>query len=94
MGEDTITFIMEVPADQIDAITAEIESKNPAADSITINGLFYEWVGCEELVSDLSEAAPPGPVVIIPTLSQWGMIFATVILGILAVHRLRKKASE
>jgi len=40
---------------------------------------------------------PPGgdgPLVIIPTLSQWGMIFATIILGMFAVLRLRRKASE
>jgi len=36
----------------------------------------------------------PGPIVIIPTLSQWGMIFATIILGMFAVLRLRRKASE
>lgn len=37
---------------------------------------------------------PSGPIVIIPTMGQWGMIFATIILGIFAVIRLRRKVSE
>jgi len=35
-----------------------------------------------------------GGVVVIPTMTQWGMIFATIILGMFAVIRLRRKASE
>jgi len=40
------------------------------------------------------EAPPSGPIVIIPTMGQWGMIFAAIILGMFAVIRLRRKASE
>jgi len=42
------------------------------------------------------EAPPPsGPVVIIPTMGQWGMVIASVILGFFAIIRLRRiKDSE
>ena len=32
-----------------------------------------------------------GPVTIIPTMGQWGMIFASIILGIFAVVALRRR---
>jgi hypothetical protein len=31
---------------------------------------------------------PPGPTVIVPTMGQWGMIIASVVLGFFAVLRL------
>ena len=34
---------------------------------------------------------PSGPIVIIPTMGQWGMIFASIILGIFAVVALRRR---
>jgi len=38
------------------------------------------------------EAPPPsGPIVIIPTMGQWGMIIATILLGFFAVFALRKR---
>ena len=39
---------------------------------------------------------PPseGPTVIIPTLSEWGMIIATILLGFAAVLRFRKRDTE
>ena len=33
---------------------------------------------------------PSGPTVIIPTMGQWGMIIASVILGFFAIIRLRR----
>ncbi|NIS10044.1 MAG: IPTL-CTERM sorting domain-containing protein [Candidatus Dadabacteria bacterium] len=35
-----------------------------------------------------------GPIVIVPTLSQWGMIFAVLIIGLFAVISLRRKESN
>ena len=54
------------------------------------------WDGlCVEEATDLcGSECVAGPVVIIPTMGQWGMIFATIILGMFAVIRLRRKASE
>jgi len=38
---------------------------------------------------------PSGPIVIIPTMGQWGMVIASVILGFFAIIRLRRvKDSE
>ena len=34
---------------------------------------------------------PSGPLVIIPTMGQWGMIFASIILGVFAVIALRRR---
>jgi len=55
-----------------------------------------ETVECMDAIAFVPpEPEPPsGPIVIIPTMSQWGMIFATIILGMFAVLRLRRKASE
>ena len=33
---------------------------------------------------------PSGPVVVIPTMGQWGMVIASVILGFFAIIRLRR----
>jgi len=35
-----------------------------------------------------------GPVVIIPTMGQWGMIIATIILGFFAVYALRRRTES
>jgi len=34
---------------------------------------------------------PSEPIVIIPTLGQWGMILVTIILGLFAVLKLRRR---
>lgn len=41
-----------------------------------------------------SPSPTPTPLVIIPTMGQWGMIFLTIILGVLAVIGLRRKGSQ
>jgi len=55
-----------------------------------------ETVECLDAIAFVPpEPEPPsGPIVIIPTMGQWGMIFAAIVLGMFAVIRLRKKASE
>ena len=82
---DTLVFAMAVPQDQIVAIAAEIASKNPAADDITIDGLTYVWEDCEELVSQLIVNEP------IPTLSQWGLIAMVAILGLVGFMVIRRR---
>ncbi|MEM7009724.1 MAG: IPTL-CTERM sorting domain-containing protein [Thermodesulfobacteriota bacterium] len=82
---DTIIFAMNVPSNQLSEITAEIESKNPSADSIIINGLFYEWVDCEELVPELVAGSA------IPTLSQWGLIATAGLLGTIGFIVIRRR---
>lgn len=83
-GFDTITFAMAVPDDLLVFLTSQILQLEPAGDSITINGLFYEWVDCELLVADLTGGAPV-PVRPIPTLSEWGLIAMAGVIGIVGV---------
>jgi len=45
----------------------------------------------EELCGNECVEPPSGPVVIIPTMGQWGMIFASIILGIFAVFAIRRR---
>ena len=45
----------------------------------------------EEQPDSCSETETAGPTVIVPTMSQWGMIFASLILGIAAVITLRRR---
>jgi len=48
-----------------------------------------------ELCGDLCPDIPQGPIVIVPTLNEWGLIFTALIIGIYAVIRLKtKKGSE
>ena len=37
---------------------------------------------------------PSGPIVIIPTMGQWGMIIATIFLGFFAVFALRRRTES
>lgn len=53
---------------------------------------FFEWdaqcVGeAEELCGTLCGGSG-GPVVIVPTMGQWGMIFASIILGLIGIFAL------
>lgn len=84
---DTIVFEMAVPTNQLAEITALIESKDPAGDSIIINRLFYEWTNCEDLVADLQ----PGFISPVPTLSQWGLIAMAGLIGVVGFMVMRKK---
>jgi len=84
---DTIIFAMAVPTSQLEEITAQIESKDPAGDNITINNLFYQWEDCEELVPQLTGVFST-PV---PTLSEWGLIFMAGLLGIAGYMVMRRR---
>jgi len=53
-----------------------------------------ETVECLDAIAFVPPEPPSGPIVIIPTMGQWGMIFAAIILGMFAVIRLRRKVSE
>lgn len=49
-------------------------------------------IGAYELIpSDEPPLPPSGPIVIIPTMGQWAMIFTSIILGLFAVIILRRK---
>lgn len=71
--------------------TTDLETINTTDGSLTTIG---DLPDCFDglIFSPLPQES--GPLVIIPTLSQWGMIFAAIILGMFAVLRLRRKASE
>lgn len=57
------------------------------------SGFFVEGVECSEISCPFVPPTdePSGPTVIVPTIGQWGMILATIILGLFAVLRLRKR---
>ncbi len=61
---------------------------------------IFEWDDicvdeANELCGDLCPDIPQGPIVIVPTLNEWGLIFTALIIGIYAVLRLKtKKGSE
>ena len=86
-GDDTIVFAMQVPTNQLEDITALIESKDPADDRIVINRLLYVWENCEELVPQLQ----PGFISPVPTLSQWGLIATAGLLGIIGFLVIRRR---
>ena len=84
---DTIVFEMAVPSDEVDAVNAEIATKNPAGDSIVINGLLYQWIDCDELVPQVVGGFSTS----VPTLSQWGLIAMAGILGIVGLMVIRRR---
>ena len=88
-GFDTIVFFMDVPEDLLPLVSSQIAAANPSADSITINGLSYEWRDCELLVNEL--VGVPNPVRPIPTLSEWGLIAMAALIGIVSLFAVRKK---
>jgi hypothetical protein len=58
-GVDILRFEFSVPDDAaFNALTAEIESKNPASDSIVIDGETYTWTNFEGVVADLTNLTP------------------------------------
>ena len=87
-GFDTMIFEIGVPEEAVGFISSQILSSNPASGSITINGLFYEWVNCELLVPQLNGVPVVRPI---PTLSQWGLIAMAGILGIVGIIAVRRK---
>jgi len=59
-------------------------------------GIFFDDTSCEPnpCVSPTPDPGDGGSLVIVPTMTGWGMIFVTIILGVLAVIGLRRKASQ
>ena len=45
----------------------------------------------ESLCGNLCSGGPSGPIAVVPTMGQWGMIISTVLLGFFAVIALRRK---
>lgn len=81
-GFDTIVFAMDVPPEQLNRLSNEIALAAPSGDSITINGLFYQWQDCELLVNELQGVRVTRPI---PTLSQWGLIVMAGVLGLVGM---------
>ena len=50
-----------------------------------------EWTGTSCIQVPMATPEPSGPIVIIPTMGQWGMLFVTLLLGLFAVLRLRSR---
>ena len=80
-GFDTLIFAMEVPQNQIASVTQQIENAPTPDGSVTINGIFYLYRNCDQLVADLR--APEGRP--IPTLSEWALIATVGFLGIAGI---------
>lgn len=59
-------------------------------------GIFFDDTSCgpNPCVSPTPDPGDGGPLVIVPTMTGWGMIFVTIILGVLAVIGLRRKGSQ
>jgi len=87
-GIDTLVFAMDVPVDSVAFISNQIISSDPADGSITINGIDYSWILCENLVPDLNGVAP---ITNVPTLSELGLVFLAAVMGIsgFVVYRRR-----
>ena len=47
-----------------------------------------------QFVCEPTPEPPSGPIVIIPTMGQWGMIIALIILGFFAVIALRRRTES
>ncbi len=88
-GFDTLIFAMEVPRSQIAMFTEQIENAPTPDGSVTINGIFYLYRNCDQLVADLR--VPEGRP--IPTLSEWGLIVMAGVLGLIALVAIRRKSA-
>jgi len=97
---DPIPDCCEVDVDCGDENECTIDvCENPGPASMCSNDFDVEddvcFCGLDENALDPRCFTPSGPLVIIPTMGQWGMIIATILLGFFAVYRLiRMKDSE
>lgn len=80
-GFNTLVFEMGVRPEFIDSTCELILSKNPQNDSVRVNGLLYEWRDFDVILCELVPAQPKP----IPTLSEWGLIAMTGLIGIAGV---------
>ena len=87
---DTITFTMNVPPQFLAQAQANLAAATVPDGSVTINGLFYTWVGCDLLVDEL-QAGPVGDIRPIPTLSEWGLIAMAGVLGIVGFIAIQRR---
>ena len=51
-------------------------------------------VECLNTIAFSPDVEPTGPLVIIPTMGQWGMIIATILLGFFAIAALRRRTES
>jgi IPTL-CTERM motif len=87
-GFDTLIFSMDVPEETLALISSEIAGLNPGLDSITINGLFYDWEDCELILNELNGVRNVRPI---PTLSEWGLTAMAGVLGIIGLIAVRRR---
>ena len=76
---DTIIFAMDVPEEALPFISSQIAAATVPDGSVTINGLFYEWINCNILENQLNGVRNVRPI---PTLSEWGLIAMAGALGV------------
>ena len=65
--------------------TNYITTINTTSGDVTVIGQTVECIDA------IAFGPTPGPIVIIPTMGQWGMIIATILLGFFAIAALRKR---
>jgi len=65
--------------------TNYITTINTTSGDVTVIGQTVECIDA------IAFGPTPGPLVIVPTMGQWGMIIATILLGFFAIVALRKR---
>ena len=86
-GDDELVFFATLGPAECSAAIAAIEAADPAAGSITIEGLVYEWSGFETL----TPAFECLPITDVPALSWRGLLALGLLLAVLGIGVLRAR---
>ena len=87
LGDDELTFGQTLAPAACAAAIAELGASDPAAGSIVIAGILYEWVGFETLTPDFVCLA----VTEVPALSWPGLLALALLLAGLGAGVLRTR---
>jgi len=71
--------------------TNYITTINTTSGDVTVIGQTVECI--DAIAFGPTPEPPSGPIVIIPTMGEWGMIIATILLGFFAIVALRRRES-
>lgn len=80
---DILVFNFKQPSNEVRVFCGSLEQFDPEGDSITLDGIFYEWLNFEEIRC--------GPDINIPTLSQWGLIAMAGVLGLVGFMVIKRR---
>jgi len=77
------------------AFTTGTDGGKLVADGLTLaSGSGTQGIVTRLVCGEPPPEPPSGPIVIIPTMGQWGMIIALIILGFFAVIALRRRTES